>query len=1271
MTTIELSIIGLGFHVGEFGSIEDFMKGLIVSKKAFPRGINHDATAVLQRDVAIEKTMTEALKDANLSENEKKKTAFILHHATSPTDAIFAVGEKAAKVASHFGLGDLSYTTYDGENTIFRGLALAQHLIAEKLAPVVAICTAPPINESSTKVEGATVLILKEKEQALQDHHKIYASISGLAIVEDELNQETITEAFIATLKDASIEAGQLRVADIPSEQNADYHNMITDICHEQVADYLVKENFLLAEIESFMGVPLAIAPSVIFIKHALQLFFYYVFIFETESNQGVSFFVSQEPALWNRHDGKRTSAIMCAPQHSDGYLGLAVLTECIDTMEEDLACTCDRGLLPLTFTNPNELCTKLLNLQNNIEVGIKSQQPNLLKGIYDDTWHTYQAVKNPIYTAVLIFDTLDALKEEATALLASKETFTKENGFDPNFKYESKRGSYFTANPFGKEAKIAYMNPPGSAQHMLLFYEMLMLFPRYRNAYSTFINTKFFIDMDELDYRFGRFAMELCMIGLVDHIAKHRLGITPDILTGASLGEIATLFAYDLIDTDLQSGLNEPVMKLLRSFRDTYVYTPFEMGVKYVKADIKAIHQAVDETENIYVLLEASPEGAFISGKATDIEQFLEKNRFMAWTLDLDSAIHTPHVEQFYDQIYEAALQCENLFREDLDLKVYSTYYKKPVENTIEAIAEFAAAILVKPCDFHGLLELLYEEGNRIFIDMSTGGTCLAWAQETFSDRDTLAFSIYPSFIDARGSLLKTYAKLLSNQANINVETFLNAFDFSFMEDSSPQPVKLNLSLPAESENMTVWPLNNLSTNFKKADEPITVNTSTPPVEIKKQEIASDMEADLLSAYATLNIGFHQNAFLAYQRYLENEKALLAQIQKTNKKQCLWDYDDIMEIIAGSPSKVWGARYAPLDQLKKRARLPLPPFMFVDRVVGIDAKFGEFRPSSIDIEFEITDDCILMMSEHKISYILLTEASHVAILLLAYIGIDLIYDGEVSYRILDTHTYLYTDFPAKGDTVCSKLEFVEFIQSGSMTLVKSRFTSYSKAGKLLLSMELMGGFFTEDDLKRNMKGILPSKKSNHALRPSLMNIEPKKEPLIDMEKFYNGEYGALFYPYRTSTTAERLNIHPKIRMVDRIISIDFKGGAYGLGCIIAEKDYDETHWAFDVHFKNDPVFPGSLLAEATNHIQLLFALNTGFAVAGEKYVLSCDPKRPIKSIFRGQVRPIKSTIRFVQTFKEIVKIPKGVIIVSDCDIFWQGSNVARTEDLSLVIETR
>jgi 3-hydroxymyristoyl/3-hydroxydecanoyl-(acyl carrier protein) dehydratase len=885
-------------------------------------------------------------------------------------------------------------------------------------------------------------------------------------------------------------------------------------------------------------------------------------------------------------------------------------------------------------------------------------------------------------------------------------------------------------------------MNPPGTMQHYLLFYQMLMMFPRFHKRYVGYMNGDFQGGMQELDFRLKCSGIEMGMIEIVNTMAREKLGLSPDIVTGASLGEYASLFSYGGLtfgEGDIKIG---NIRKLMEALLEVYTYSDEKIEPMYCKAPLEDIKRAAAKVPGVFVSVTASPKGAFIAGVRENVRRVVEEGGFLAWSLTDNLSIHTSIVDHLFEPVYEAALNSGFRLREDKGFEIYSTYFKKAVGSTYEDFAEHAASILIKNCDFYGLLEHLYAKNARIFVDMGTGGTCLEWARETFEDREALVFHIYPPILDPVGSLFRLFSKLLSNNVNFNNEVFADSFMHPFMEDAA-YPYMTDAERPVGDDALqtpvagTVHPsaeviapsmaggMKQAVTGYAASTAPVAAVAApaadkiAPPAsagiiampaagDIAQTEAdggAPSHAADFKTAPATGNIAKASgmigralgNNLRAYEIYVENSRLLLERLinslkRKTpvsnrgdvfaksdapsagahradkNKPRPLWDFEQILEITNGAPSKVWGKRYEALDSLSVRARMPLPPYLFVHRVVGLDAEFGRFRPSWIEYETDITDDCVMLKSENAITSIMLAESSHVAILLLSYIGIDLIYGKGVGYRILNTSENFHGDLPIRGDTVRSKLEFTEFIKSGTVTLVKSKF-SCCHDEKLIVTIDLLGGFFTEADLADN-NGILPVKKAGiKPAKQTFSNLRQLAEPITDLAGLYDGKYGPMMYPSRKSKKAERFYINPKLRMLDRIISMDLTGGDYGLGLIVAEKDIDANHWAFKVHFKNDPVFPGTLLSETTSHLQFLFAVNAGFLDLNGEYFHPCKTEHTVKSVFRGEIKPMASTIKFVQQFKEITETNNRINIISDCDVYWQGKHVSRIEGSCMVIE--
>ena len=1168
---MDLAIVGMGFHVGAFDSLGAFLNGLMTSNKAFgaPQG-NDDLTSA---DTLLNETLAMALADSRLSKDEIRDAAFVRVIPDSP-EKVRIEGTDQQTV------GGPCYTMHGGDIVFFQGLTLAHDIITQRLASTVCVATAPVAEDSGS--EGAVVIVLRGKDRALEEHDKIYACVSAVT-----MEESSGTTALSSVLDIASVGRHELRVADVSGpEFDQDFNRF---------DDYL-DTRFATTDVDRWLGRHLQISAAASLVKHALQLSFFTVFAFDPGTS-GPSINDQLAQTFWG--DAARRSSLIA--YSSTGGNGFAVLTECIDTMDTATPYPSDLALLPISCSAPDDLRGKLTSLQNS-SMGMKP--------LWEAAWRNYRS-RTAAYTAVLAFSSRSSLDEEISAMLASLDRLSDGNHFIPGGKYESTLGSYFTADPYGEDAQIVYMNPPYTLHYFLLFYQLIMMFPQYRSDYLDYLNSSYQQMLNGLDFHFGFSGIESGMIWVARKLAREVFGLSPDILIGASLGEITSLVAYRSVNWN--NAKPDAVYRLFTAFRDVFTFSTKDMTPMYCKGPLDDIKKIAAEHGDVFVSLIASPDGAFIAGTQEAVDSVVKEGGFLAWRLANDLAIHTPLVEHFYDEVYDAARDSGLRLRSDRDFDIYSTYLKRPISDSQEDFCEYAATILIKECDFYGLLEVLYDKGGRIFIDMGTGGSCSDWARDTFRGRNTTVFSIYPPVLDPIGQLFRTFAQLISNRVHFDCSVLVDNFTYPFME----------------------------------AEELVRPDSQAAP-------------QPELSAFVSRALA---NNVSAYTTYVDNEMLLLDWLGRkhtTDKRtsHVIWDREQILEITGGSPSKVWGKRYEVLDSLAVRARMPMPPFLFVDRVVGIDAEFGELRPSWIETETDINDDCIMLTSENMITPTLLAESSHSAILLLSYMGIDVISGGGLGYRILNTRGEYHDDIPLRGDTVHSRLEFTDFINSGSMTLVTSKFWCYDSHDRLIVTFDLLGGLFTEQDLATG----------NSASQPAIPPFTPLDEPYSN-DSLYDGSQGPLFYPLPTSPVAEPVFVNPKIQMVDRIIGFDLTGGDYGLGLIVAEKDIDESHWAFKVHFLNDPVFPGTLLSEASSQIQFMYAMTAGYMKADRKYYLLNNRNVVLNSSFRGEVKPVKSVVTYVQQFKEVKQTDKKVVILSDLDVYWQGRHVSRTENCCLDIE--
>jgi 3-hydroxymyristoyl/3-hydroxydecanoyl-(acyl carrier protein) dehydratase len=208
----------------------------------------------------------------------------------------------------------------------------------------------------------------------------------------------------------------------------------------------------------------------------------------------------------------------------------------------------------------------------------------------------------------------------------------------------------------------------------------------------------------------------------------------------------------------------------------------------------------------------------------------------------------------------------------------------------------------------------------------------------------------------------------------------------------------------------------------------------------------------------------------------------------------------------------------------------------------------------------------------------------------------------------------------------------------------------------LCIAAKEIGGFFTKEILD-NGAGIKEQ-------------IEEYKGPLItvpyrpvsskhtfqkeEVRQFLKGHPDLCFgRPCVNSTSIYQ--VREEFYLLDRIVEIESTGGMYGLGYIIGEKEIDEKYWAYQCHFKNDPILPATIMMEGVIQISMFFQIYQGL-LNGEKKVFSrFEPGNVIKSSFRGQVHKGNHLLRFRIDVKELTREDYGYRFAHNSSVFCDG----------------
>ncbi|WP_308123148.1 hypothetical protein [Streptomyces geysiriensis] len=120
------------------------------------------------------------------------------------------------------------------------------------------------------------------------------------------------------------------------------------------------------------------------------------------------------------------------------------------------------------------------------------------------------------------------------------------------------------------------------------------------------------------------------------------------------------------------------------------------------------------------------------------------------------------------------------------------------------------------------------------------------------------------------------------------------------------------------------------------------------------------------------------------------------------------FDRAQLEHLASGRVSDLFGPVFAPQDAYAVQTRMPEPPMLLADRVTGIDAEPAALlapgpanRQGTIWTETDVTLDSWYLDATGRMPCGLMVEAGQADLLLISWLGIDLLNRGERAYRLL------------------------------------------------------------------------------------------------------------------------------------------------------------------------------------------------------------------------------------------------------------------------------
>jgi PfaB family protein len=320
-------------------------------------------------------------------------------------------------------------------------------------------------------------------------------------------------------------------------------------------------------------------------------------------------------------------------------------------------------------------------------------------------------------------------------------------------------------------------------------------------------------------------------------------------------------------------------------------------------------------------------------------------------------------------------------------------------------------------------------------------------------------------------------------------------------------------------------------------------------------------------------------------------------------RKPAIYTKQQILAYSNGNPSEGFGDRYKIFDHERKIARLPGPPFQFMDRVTQVGGEPWVMAAGAMaEAQYDIPADEWYFAAERQplMPFCVLLEAAlQPCGWLAAYVGSALASPTDISFRNLGGSAVQHRPVTPDSGTLTMTATMKKVATSGGMIIQEYDFSVADSKG-VIYDGETMFGFFSKDALA-NQIGI----------RDAVM-YQPTAE---EQRRGKN-----LPYP-ESAPFPEKM-----LRMIDHIDLFVADGGLQGLGYIRGIKHVDPEEWFFKAHFYQDPVTPGSLGLESFLQLLKYAAVERWGRQSGETMAVVALGQRH-KWLYRGQVVPTNSTV--------------------------------------------
>ncbi len=317
------------------------------------------------------------------------------------------------------------------------------------------------------------------------------------------------------------------------------------------------------------------------------------------------------------------------------------------------------------------------------------------------------------------------------------------------------------------------------------------------------------------------------------------------------------------------------------------------------------------------------------------------------------------------------------------------------------------------------------------------------------------------------------------------------------------------------------------------------------------------------------------------------------------------YDAQQILEYAKGKPSLCFGPRYGVFDQERFLARLPSPPYLFMDRVIGVEGMLAEMKAGTrVIAAYDIPPDAWYFGAERQpwMPFAVLLEiALQPCGWMAAFMGSAFASEEALHFRNLGGEATVHRLVTPQTGTLRMDVRCTQVSHSGGMIIQHYAMSVEDRHGPVYTGKTYFG-FFSQAALAQQvgMRGTKP-------LIDPAYDIRAEQRP----------------FPREAPFPSDML------RMLDEVWLYPSDADPQGKPLLCGIKRVNPADWFFQAHFYQDPVWPGSLGLEAMLQLMKVEAMRRfGAADGALGAMVAMPPQTTHRWSYRGQVIPTCEQVR-------------------------------------------